>query len=295
MNQRTPPTQPGSGAVIPRMRSLLAALLLALPLAGVQAQKAPPPQEGVDVGKSSRLAGLVPAADVEKAAVQQYNQLLQQAQSKNALAPAGHPQLQRLQVISKRLIPYAIPWNERARNWRWEVNLIGSQSINAFCMPGGKIAVFIGILDKLQLTDDEVAMVVGHEMAHALREHARERLGKNVLTQGATRIGGAVIASIFGIDPNLTDIVARGGASMLSLKFGRDDESEADLVGMEIAARAGYDPRSAVTLWQKMSKAGKRGSPEWFSTHPSGTTRIAELQKNLPRVIPLYERAIAKK
>ncbi|HSH88840.1 MAG TPA: M48 family metallopeptidase [Ramlibacter sp.] len=297
MNQRPQPALPWLGALHARMRLLLAALLVALPLAGAQAQKAAPPQEGVDVGKSSRLAGLVPAADVERAAVQQYNQLLQQAQSKHALAPAGHPQLLRLQTISKRLIPHAIPWNERARNWRWEVNLIGSQSINAFCMPGGKIAVFVGILERLELTDDEVAMVVGHEMAHALREHARERLGKNAVTQGAARIGGAVLSSIFGIDPNLTDLVARGGASMLSLKFGRDDESEADLVGMEIAARAGYDPRAAITLWRKMAKAqaGKGAPPEWLSTHPSGASRIAELEKNLPRVMPLYERTLAAK
>jgi predicted Zn-dependent protease len=128
-------------------------------------------------------------------------------------------------------------------------------------------------------------------MAHALREHARERMSKSALTQGAARLGGAVIAGIFGIDPHLTDLAARGGASLLSLKFSRGNETEADLVGMEIAARAGYDPRAAVTLWQKMAQAGKSAPPEWFSTHPSGSSRIAELQRNLPRVMPLYERA----
>jgi predicted Zn-dependent protease len=278
------------------LRALLLSVLLALPTAGALAQKTPSP-EGVDVGKSSRLASLVPAADVEKAATQQYHQLLQQAQAKHALAPKGHPQLQRLQAISQRLIPQATAWNERARGWHWEVSLIGSQSINAFCMPGGKIAVFTGILDKLQLTDDELAMVVGHEMAHALREHARERMGKNAVTQGATRLGGAVLASIFGIDPNLTDMAARGAASLLTLKFSRGDESEADLVGMEIAARAGYDPRAAISLWKKMSQAqAARGAPpEWFSTHPSGASRIAELERNLPRVMPLYERTLARR
>ena len=138
-------------------------------------------------------------------------------------------------------------------------------------------------------------MVVGHEMAHALREHARERMGKGALTQGATRIGGAVIASIFGIDPSITDMVARGTASMLTLKFSRGDESEADLVGMELAARAGYDPRAAVTLWKKMGQQGKNAPPEWFSTHPAGASRIAELERNLPRVMPLYERALARR
>lgn len=274
-------------------RLALLGLALAMPawaIAQPQAQR-----EGVEVGRTSRLSNLVPAADVEKAANQQYHQLLQQAQAKNALAGPAHPQLQRLTAISKRLIPQAVAWNERARSWKWEVNLIGSSQINAFCMPGGKIAVFTGIIDKLQLTDDELAMVVGHEMAHALREHARERMGKGALTQGATRIGGAVIASIFGIDPSITDMVARGTASMLTLKFSRGDESEADLVGMELAARAGYDPRAAVTLWKKMGQQGKNAPPEWFSTHPAGASRIAELERNLPRVMPLYERALARR
>jgi len=270
--------------------ALLSAALALLPLAPAFAQREPA-REGVDVGKSSRLAQLVPAATVENAANQQYHQLLQQASARNALAPATHPQMQRLRAISERLIPQATSWNERAATWKWEVNLIGSANINAFCMPGGKIAVFTGIIDKLQLSDDELAMVLGHEMAHALREHARERMSKGALTQGAARLGGAVIAGIFGIDPHLTDLAARGGASLLNLKFSRGNESEADLVGMEIAARAGYDPRAAITLWQKMGKAGKNAPPEWFSTHPSGTSRIAELQRNLPRVMPLYEKA----
>jgi predicted Zn-dependent protease len=283
--------------MIPRMPStfanLLLSLALALPSLALSQPKAQ--REGVDVGESSSLARLVPAGEVENAARQQYHQLLQQAQAKRMLAPPDHPQLKRLRTISDRLIPQAVAWNERAKTWKWEVNLIGSQGINAFCMPGGKIAVFTGIIDKLQLTDDELAMVVGHEMAHALREHARERMAKSTATQLGLRATGAVLASIFGIDPNFTDLVARGGASLLTLKFGRGDESEADLVGMEIAARAGYDPRAAVSLWKKMAQAARGAPPEWLSTHPSGTSRIAELERNLPRVMPLYERALAKR
>jgi predicted Zn-dependent protease len=160
-------------------------------------------------------------------------------------------------------------------------------------MPGGKIAFYTGILDKLQLSDDEVAMVMGHEIAHALREHARERMGKSAVTNGAARIGGALAAGIFGIDPRLTDGLARGGANLLTLEFSREDESEADLVGMELAARAGFDPRAGVTLWHKMSAASKGAPPQWLSTHPSGKTRIAEIEKNLPKVMPLFERARA--
>lgn len=134
-------------------------------------------------------------------------------------------------------------------------------------------------------------MIMGHEIAHALREHARERMGKSAVTEGVARVGGAVLSAWLGIDPRLTDGVARGGANLAVLSFSRSDESEADLVGMELAARAGYDPRAGVTLWQKMGAASKGAPPQWLSTHPAGKTRIAEIEQNLPKVLPLYERA----
>lgn len=248
-------------------------------------------REGVDVGGNSVFANLVPAEKVERSAAQQYVQMLTQADGKRALAPKDNAQVVRLRAIAKKLIPFALDWNPRARNWQWEVNLIGSTQINAFCMPGGKIAFYTGILEKLQLTDDEVAMVMGHEVAHALREHARERMAKSMGTVIAARIAGAVASSYFGIDSRMTDGVARGGANLLTLEFSREDESEADLVGMELAARAGFDPRSGVTLWQKMGAASKGAPPQWLSTHPAGTRRIADIEANLPKVMPLYERA----
>jgi predicted Zn-dependent protease len=248
-------------------------------------------REGVEVGKESAFANLVPAAEVESSARQQYAQMLKEAASKNALGPDDHPQVIRLRRISKELIPFALQWNPRAKDWNWEVNLIGSNQINAFCMPGGKIAFYTGILNQLKLSDDEVAMVMGHEIAHALREHARERMGKSVATDGLARIGSTIAAAAFGINPNLTDFVAKQGANLITLKFSRDDETEADLVGMELAARAGYNPESGVTLWQKMSEANKGAPPQWLSTHPSGSSRIQEIQANLPKVMPLYERA----
>lgn len=248
-------------------------------------------REGVDVGGNSALTKLVPAEQVERSASQQYAQMLAQADGKKALAPKDHPQLQRLRGIAKRIIPFAMEWNPRAKDWQWEVNLIGSSQINAFCMPGGKIAFYSGILEKLQLTDDEVAMVMGHEVAHALREHARERMAKTTVTHGLAKLAGALASSYFGIDGRITDSIASGGANLLTLEFSREDESEADLVGMELAARAGFDPRAGVTLWQKMSSANKGAPPQWLSTHPSGASRIAEIQANLPKVMPLYERA----
>ncbi len=266
-----------------RAATLAVALTCSLPVAHAR--------EGVEVGGNSVLANLVPAETVERSAAQQYGQMLSQASDKRALAPKDNAQVVRLRGIAQRLIPFALDWNPRARNWQWEVNLIGSSQINAFCMPGGKIAFYTGILEKLQLTDDEVAMVMGHEVAHALREHARERMAKGTATNVIARIGGALAASYFGIDSRITDGVARGGANLLTLEFSREDESEADLVGMELAARAGFDPRSGVTLWKKMGAANKGAPPQWLSTHPAGTRRIADIEANLPKVMPLYERA----
>ena len=241
----------------------------------------------VDVGKSSGLRNLVPAEELEAAATQQYAQLLAEAKSQGALAPASHPQMQRLQVIARRLIPQTTQWNDRAKQWRWEVNLIGSKQINAFCMPGGKIAFYTGILEQLQLTDDEVAMIMGHEMAHALREHARARIAKSQGTGTLLSLG----AQLLGLG-ELGNVAANVGTQLLTLRFSRDDETDADLVGLEVAARGGYNPQAAVSLWQKMAQAGGGASgPSFLSTHPSGPQRIQELQSNVPKVQGLYERA----
>ena len=263
-----------------------AALLL-----GVLANPAAWAREGVEVGERSVFADMVSAEQVEQQASLQYQQTLKAAAEHSALGPADNAQVRRLRAIAQKIIPLAGEWNERARQWKWEVNLIGSNQINAFCMPGGKIVFYTGILKTLQLSDDEVAMVMGHEIAHALREHARERMGKSTVTTGAARLGGALLSGWLGIDPRLTDTMAQQGANLLSLKFGREDESEADLVGMELAARAGFDPRAGVTLWEKMAAANKGAPPQWLSTHPSGNTRIADIEANLPKVMPLYERA----
>ena len=240
----------------------------------------------VDVGKSSAMRQLVPVEQLETSATQQYDQMLAQAKAKRALAPDNHPQLIKLRAIAQRIIPYAQQWNSRAGSWRWEVNLIGSKQINAFCMPGGKIAFYTGILDQLKLTDDEIAMVMGHEMAHALREHARERIAKSQ----ATSIGLSLGAQLLGLG-ELGNMAANLGTQLLTLKFSRSDESEADLVGLELAARAGYDPQAAVSLWQKMGQATGNGGIGFLSTHPTGPDRIRELEQNVPRVEGLYRAA----
>jgi predicted Zn-dependent protease len=244
----------------------------------------------VQVGEASGFSKLVPADQVERQAALQYRETLAEAAKQQALAPADNAQLKRLREIAQKIIPFANEWNPRVSQWKWEVNLIGSNQINAYCMPGGKIVFYTGIIKTLNLSDDEIAVVMGHEMAHALREHARERMGKSTATQGLARLGGLLASSWLGIDPNLADAVAQGGANLLTLKFGREDESEADLVGMELAARAGFDPRAGVTLWQKMAAANKGAPPQWLSTHPSSSSRIADMEASLPQVIPLYER-----
>ncbi|OHC68077.1 MAG: peptidase M48 [Rhodocyclales bacterium GWA2_65_20] len=254
---------------------VLAALILALPAWG----------EGVDVGKPSSVRNLVPAGALENQATQQYDQLKRQAAAKGALGPDDHPQVRRLRAIAARMIPFVDRFNPRARQWQWEVNLIGSKQINAFCMPGGKIAFFSGILDTLKLTDDEAAMVMGHEIAHALREHARARMAKNQMTQlGATLLGELVGGGRY------TGAFQMGG-NLLTLKFSRNDESEADVVGLDLAARAGFDPRAGVSLWQKMAAANSRAPLEFLSTHPAGDHRIKEIEKHLPEVMPLYAKA----
>lgn len=247
-------------------------------------------REGVQVGEASGFSKLVPADQVERQAALQYRETLAEAAKQNALAPADNAQLKRLRDIAQKIIPFANEWNPRVNQWKWEVNLINSNQINAYCMPGGKIVFYTGIIKTLNLTDDEIAVIMGHEMAHALREHARERMGKSTATQGLARLGGVLASSWFGIDPHLADAVAQGGANLLTLKFGREDESEADLVGMELAARAGFDPRAGVTLWQKMAAANKGAPPQWLSTHPSSSSRITDIEANLPQVMPLYER-----
>ena len=238
----------------------------------------------VEVGSASGMRRLVPAETLEDSAVQQYSQLLAQAKAKRALAPDNHPQLLKLRAIARQIIPYAAQWNSRAAQWRWEVNLIGSKQINAFCMPGGKIAFYTGILDQLKLTDDEIAMVMGHEMAHALREHARSRLAKSQ----ATSIGLSLGAQLLGLG-DLGNAAANLGTQLLTLKFSRSDEIDADLVGLELAARAGYNPQAAVSLWRKMGEATGNGGIAFLSTHPSGPDRIRELEQNVPKVQGLYQ------
>lgn len=247
-------------------------------------------REGVEVREESwavkQLMKIYSADRVEQVGAQQYAQMKREAQQQRALVSAEHTQVKRLNYIGQRLLPFAADWNPRARQWRWEVNLIASEQLNAFCMPGGKIAFFSGILVRLGLDDDEVAAIMGHEIAHALREHARERMAKSQGTELVLR-GGAALLGL----GNAGDLAAGIGSQLLSLQYSRSDETEADLVGIELAARAGYDPAAAVQVWQKMGAQNKGAPPQFLSTHPSGPTRIRDIEGNLEKVAGLYAKA----
>lgn len=264
----------------------IAVALAVLVAAPVSAQRAE--EEGVKLRRPSLTRYIVSAKKLEQAAGSQYVQMRQQAASRGTLAPADDPQTKRVQRIAQELLQHANKWNPRAKDWQWEVILVKSRIVNAVCMPGGKIIIFSGLLDTLRLTDDEAAHVIGHEIAHALREHARARVAKNTLTNA----GATVVAILVG--GGAGDLVRQSGG-VLALKFSRDDEREADLLGLELAARAGYNPQASITLWEKMSKVAKSAAPSWLSTHPSGEERIQRLKANLRLVMPLYERALARK
>jgi predicted Zn-dependent protease len=262
------------------------------PVACAAQQQAPTQvQDGIEVKPLSNWRHLQPASVVDQQAAQQYAGLMSQAREKGALVPETHPQVVRLREIAKRIIPYATRWNPEAANWKWQVNLLNSSQVNAFCMPGGRIAFFSGILTSLKLTDDEVAAVMGHEIAHALREHGRERAGMSNATGLVGRLLGAGVAAYTGIDPRITDTAANALGQLAVLKFSRDEEREADLIGLDLSARAGFDPRAGVALWRKMGALNKREPVALLSTHPGGDDRIAQIENHMNVLLPLYARS----
>jgi predicted Zn-dependent protease len=268
------------------MRALLSAIVVSLVALLPAMSSAEPADSGVQVRKPKLM--VVPESLVNRSAAQQYLQMKQQAATRGMLNRDA-PQVARVQAIAERLIPHGRRFNAEAGDWAWEVNVIDSPAINAFCMPGGKIMVFRGIIEKLQLTDDELAAVIGHEIAHALLQHGRARMSEAVLKN----VGVNLAALYFGLGDLGATALAQAAQVAISLPYSRSHETDADLVGLELAARAGYDPRAAVSLWRKMAAAGGSQPPQFLSTHPGHANRVREIEANLPRVMPLYERARA--
>src|SRR5215831_6958083 len=246
-------------------------------------------EEGaVGVHRSQLL--LVSSAEMDQAAAAQYQKVIRTEKPKGNVN-SNPEQVERVRGIAKRLIPQTAVFRKDAVDWKWEVNVLTSPEINAWCMPGGKIAFYSGILEKLQLTDEEIAAVMGHEISHALREHARERASQQL----ATSVGASAVGAVLGIGQTGTDLAGMVGQVTYLLPYSRIHETEADRMGVELAARAGYDPRAAITLWQKMAKLSSGGAPPaLLSTHPSNEARIKDLTEFSQKVLPLYEQARAK-
>ena len=235
-------------------------------------------------GVSRKQFLLLPESQVTAMSSQQYAQTLQEASGKKILN-VNQTQLQRVRTISNRLIAQTGTFRPDALKWKWEVNVEKSDQVNAYCMPGGKIMVYTGLIDKLNATDDELAAVIGHEIAHALREHGRERMTTGLVQQ----YGLQIIASFAtGTGAALAQFAGPATDILFTLPNSRTQEQEADKIGLELAARAGYNPDAAISLWQKMSAQGGGKPPQFLSTHPSNESRIADLRKLAPKVMPLY-------
>jgi predicted Zn-dependent protease len=246
------------------------------------------------VGVDRQQSMLVSSAEVNQQAAKAYTQTLQEARTKNALN-RNATQVQRVQGISRRLVAVTGVFRQDAPGWRWETNVITSNELNAWCMPGGKIAVYTGLMEKLSLTDDELAAVMGHEIAHALREHGREKASQAAGVNVAATLGG-VIGAFYGIDSSISQgLLGAVGDLAFMRPNSRGMEQEADRIGVELAARAGYDPHAAISLWEKMARASGGSPPQWLSTHPSNEARMADLRIYAERVQPLYRATSVKK
>ena len=239
------------------------------------------------VGVNRSQFMMVSSADVERSSAASYNDQNQKAKEKNALVTSG-PTYDRLKVIANRLIPQTQEFRDDTKQWDWRLTLIDASILNATCAPGGKITFYTGIIEQLNLNDDEIAAIMGHEIAHALREHGRERVSQAMAQNLAVNVAMAA-AGGYGSAVSAANQVAH---YVFVLPNSRENESEADAIGLELAARAGYNPNGAITVWQKMIKATKeKSSPEFLSTHPSGETRIEQLSALIPTVEPLYKAA----
>jgi Peptidase family M48 len=264
------------------------------PAAAASAPASPPPYSPnteLRFGSYLVFRNLIPSPMLEAQAAEEFGQITYGAGHAKSLYGDTDAHVTRVRSIVDRLIPYSLKWNERAKNWKWDVAVVRSTDIRMYCLPGGKIVVYGGLLDRVRLNDNELGMLIGHEIAHALREHARERLGQ---LQASQLDSSGTIPQLFG----LADLGAAPlgiGSRLLEMKYESTDETEADVIGSDIASRAGFDPRAAVTLWDKLDQA-TRGDRErgFIYVHPYTPARRADIVKRLPDMLPLYAKAIGK-
>lgn len=227
---------------------------------------------------------LLSTGEVQRMSDEYYRQLIREASAKGKLDTNRYT-VSRLREIADRIIPQTKYLREDAVLWDWKVHLITEDTLNAFVMPNAKIVFYSGIIDQLNLTDDEIAAIMGHEVAHALREHTREKMSRNMATNATIGIA----ASALGLGSGALQVIGLTSQYGLALPHSRSQEAEADAIGMELMARAGYNPHAAISIWQKMQAAKKsKINLEFLSTHPSSETRIKTMTELAPQVQHLY-------
>ena len=268
-----------------RTTPLTLLVLIVMTATGCQSVQTTKPG-AVGVERKQSMSNMVSAAAIEQTAARAYDAQVGNARANGALN-ADAVQTVRIRKIAARLINQTSTFRPDAKDWKWAINVQSSNELNAYCMPGGRIMVYTGLVERLSLSDAEIATVLAHEIAHALREHSREQVSRAY----AQQTGLGAIAALAGLNDASLQLASVLSDVTFSLPRSRVQESEADKIGLELMARAGFDPRAALTLWQKMSKAGQGATPGFFSTHPSSTTRSADIQALLPNVMPLYEAA----
>lgn len=269
---------------MPIVRIVTAAtfLLSALALGGCQTTTS-----GGAVGAERKQLMLVSSQELDEMSTQAYNKLKVDASAKGELN-TNSALLQRVRAVAARIEPQTRVFRADAPGWKWEVNVITSDELNAFCMPGGKIMFYSGLIQQLSLTDDEIAVVMGHEIAHALREHSREHVSQALAAQMGIGLGSALL----GLGQGSSEMAGIAYQALIATRFSRNDESEADRIGLELTARSGYDPRAGISLWQKMLRANSGSRPPKFlSSHPSDASRVQQIEALLPTVMPLYTAA----
>lgn len=273
----------GGGSGRGRRSGLAIALPLVLGLAVVGFRYCSAEEQTVPIIGREQKVGMSDDQQIQLGA-QYYDQFLQQ--ESGAIVTSG-PGYEMVTEVTDRLIEVAAEFKPE---FEWAVSLVDSPQANAFCLPGGKIVVYTGILQPAD-TPEGLATVLAHEVAHALAEHGAERIFRQELTDTAVQFA----AGAFADDPvefrNIAGLLGAGAQVGLSLPWSRDQESESDRIGLILMARAGYDPRAAVGFWERMSEAteGQKRPPEYLSTHPESSTRIEQIEGWLPEALEEYE------
>lgn len=279
------PASPGSSTSVP------AGNAAAVPGAATPAQPGASTSQQVRLGKAIAFRTLIPSPLLEQLTANEYTQIVEIAAQSNRLLPANQPRVKRVREIVAKLAPYSVKLNERVKDWTWAVNAIRSRDIRVSCLPGGKILVYGGVLDRVRLNDDELGVLLAHGIAHALREHARGGFSD----PSQTSLRAASLPPLFGVGDPLPQPLNLGNR-LQTLRYDPTDETEADVIGGDIAARAGFDPRAALTLWDKLAVATRRNKDTGFIyTHPYGNARRQDLLNRLPDLMPLYAKAIGKR